>query len=1045
MSKKPTRRQFIVNPKDPEHQELIHVLAALFQSPFRNLFPISRFLSNVSESAIELKESPSTFLRESKAFLEDCEKEGMDRRDFMRTLGYTATAAGPLFMWSQSAEASPMIALFGNSGNKAREKANSVSYVDDVFSTYTYTGSSAPQFIANGISFNNAKEVQFTKPGTYSWVVPSGVTSISVVCVGSGGATTVGSDVSGGGGALAYVNNVSVTPGETLTLRVSQSAPSSPTSTYLKRSATSLCEAGSGASTASGPGGTVIVGTGGSGGAGGNYCGGGGAGGYSGAGGAGGQFNGASGSAGAGGGGGGGGAYNGGSDGPPGGAGGGVGLFGQGANGASGNGGTGSGSPGGGGGGGGSGGTAGQNGGAFSTSSPAGIGGNYGGGAGGGNNGNLSISGGNGAIRIVWPGATRQFPSTSVDAASSGTNTDGGLVWIKNRSRAVDHGLYDTSRSALNGLQSNTSSSQSAFTSTLTGFYGNGFSLGSDTSNTVNNAGDSYVSWSFRKASKFFDVVTWTGTGATGDVSHAHSLGALPGMVIIKDTSAASNWYVWHKSTGDSNFLNLMTTGVAQVMTVSYAWNITSSAITTRENGTTAFSLNTVGHTYVAYLFAHDTSANGIIQCGTFTTNGGGNATIALGWEPQYILTKSVTSGAGGGDDSWWALDVMRGLGVDNQVSATASALFANSTLTESSYTTYNINSTGFGVASMGNTKQYIYLAIRRPNKSPTSGTQIYSAIARSGTGSATTISGVGFSPDWLISLSRNKAGNNDVYTFDRVRGAGSNLGSMPAFRFMLNQTAAEVTGETTQINGFTMDGVVSVGGGGSINVASESYVHYFFRRAAGVFDIVAYTGTGVDNTAYTHNLGVVPELLIIKNRTATSNTDWFVTTQFTATTITYCWLNKDWTAGTGGTYAAVNWLSSQPTSSQIKLQSSMNAGGITYIAYLFATKAGVSKVGSYTGDGTTNGSKVIACGFTTSARFIMIKRTDSTGDWFVWDTTRGITNGGNDPHLSFNTVNAEITTDDSIDSDTSGFKVKQNATTNINVNGATYIFLAIA
>jgi hypothetical protein len=73
-----------------------------------------------------------------------------------------------------------------------------------------------------------------------------------------------------------------------------------------------------------------------------------------------------------------------------------------------------------------------------------------------------------------------------------------------------------------------------------------------------------------------------------------------------------------------------------------------------------------------------------------------------------------------------------------------------------------------------------------------------------------------------------------------------------------------------------------------------------------------------------------------------------------------------------------------------------------------------------------------------------MIKRTDSTGDWYVWDSARGIV-AGNDPHLSLNTTAAEVTTDDSVDTDNSGFIVNQLAATNVNVTSATYIFLAIA
>jgi hypothetical protein len=100
-----------------------------------------------------------------------------------------------------------------------------------------------------------------------------------------------------------------------------------------------------------------------------------------------------------------------------------------------------------------------------------------------------------------------------------------------------------------------------------------------------------------------------------------------------------------------------------------------------------------------------------------------------------------------------------------------------------------------------------------------------------------------------------------------------------------------------------------------------------------------------------------------------------------------------------------------------------------------------VSKVGSYTGNGT---SQTIDCGFTSGARFILIKRTDSTGDWYVWDSARGIV-AGNDPHLSLNTTAAEVTTDDSVDAESSGFIVNQDAGTNVNVDTASYIFLAIA
>lgn len=110
-----------------------------------------------------------------------------------------------------------------------------------------------------------------------------------------------------------------------------------------------------------------------------------------------------------------------------------------------------------------------------------------------------------------------------------------------------------------------------------------------------------------------------------------------------------------------------------------------------------------------------------------------------------------------------------------------------------------------------------------------------------------------------------------------------------------------------------------------------------------------------------------------------------------------------------------------------------------THVAYLFASKAGVSKVGSYTGNGA---SQTINANFTAGARFILIKRTDSAGDWFVWDSVRGIV-AGNDPHFRLNFNEGQVTTVDSVDPDSGGFVVNQDAATNINVNGGTYIYLA--
>jgi len=131
------------------------------------------------------------------------------------------------------------------------------------------------------------------------------------------------------------------------------------------------------------------------------------------------------------------------------------------------------------------------------------------------------------------------------------------------------------------------------------------------------------------------------------------------------------------------------------------------------------------------------------------------------------------------------------------------------------------------------------------------------------------------------------------------------------------------------------------------------------------------------------------------------------------------------------------------PTSSQFYLTDSnrVNGSSGTYVAYLFATLAGVSKVGSYTGTGTT---KQIDCGFTGGARFVLIKRTDSTGDWYVWDSARGIV-AGNDPYLLMNSTAAEVTNTDYIDTYSAGFEISSTAPAAINASGGSFIFFAVS
>ena len=251
------------------------------------------------------------------------------------------------------------------------------------------------------------------------------------------------------------------------------------------------------------------------------------------------------------------------------------------------------------------------------------------------------------------------------------------------------------------------------------------------------------------------------------------------------------------------------------------------------------------------------------------------------------------------------------------------------------------------------------------------------------------------------------------------------------------SSTAAEVAAGTTilQANpGDVMDGV-KVGTTSTItNASSNTFINYLFRRAPSFFDEACYTGDGNDPQTVSHNLGKAPELMIFKARAVAAG--WRVWGGNMAIT-EYLALSETSAVVTGSTFFG----STMPTATSFYVGSGLSVSARTHVAYLFATAAGVSKVFSYTGNGS---SQTINCGFTAGARFVLIKRTDSTGDWYVWDTARGII-AGNDPHLSLNTTATEVTTDDTIDTDNTGFVVNQLLATDVNVSSATYIGLAIA
>ncbi len=605
----------------------------------------------------------------------------------------------------------------------------------------------------------------------------------------------------------------------------------------------------------------------------------------------------------------------------------------------------------------------------------------------------------------------------------------GGLTWSKRRDSATggNHVLIDTVRGAGNYINTNTTSAQATDAQTVTAFATTGYSIGTSTRN--NTSAGTYASWTFRKQPKFFDVVTFTTGASNTNQRISHSLGSVPGCIIVKRTDGVDNWFVWHRSLPSTtdDYLYLNTTAATQ--NTGGAWGATGPTSTDFGVDDNFFG---GGRACVAYIFAHNaggfglTGTDNVISCGSYTGNGSTDNIVTLGYEPQWIMIKDTT----GSTNPWVVVDNMRGMSLTNRVE-----LYPSSSNAELVSTTNRLFPTATGFTLNGdnayyntNGSTYIYIAIRRgPMKVPTSGTSVYNAISRSGTAASATVSGVGFASDLVVV--KGKSSGDQVAWNDRLRGTLQELISSGA--------SAEITTTDTVLN-FTMDGM-SLGADATrfdYNATSHTYINWFLKRAPSFFDEVCYTGNGTSQNI-SHNLAAIPELMLVKRRNVGG--DNFVSRPSALGQNKYMYLTTMAAADADTGF----WNDTSATSSVFTVgnRSQVNSSGSTYVAYLFATCAGVSKVGTYTGNGST---QTINCGFTGGARFILIKRTDATGAWFVWDSARGITSG-NDPSLMLNSTAAEVVDWNSVGVDSTGFTVTQNAYSVINSSGGTYIFLAIA
>jgi len=308
-------------------------------------------------------------------------------------------------------------------------------------------------------------------------------------------------------------------------------------------------------------------------------------------------------------------------------------------------------------------------------------------------------------------------------------------------------------------------------------------------------------------------------------------------------------------------------------------------------------------------------------------------------------------------------------------------------------------------------------------------------------------ITGIGFQPDWVWLKKRNATAGGAI--FDAVRGAGKVI--------YPSETNAEGT-ETASFVSFDSDGyTISQDAGVGLNVNNDTYVGWNWKAGTGQgssntdgsinttytsvnttagFSIIKYTGTGSVGTIG-HGLGAKPNVIIQKKLSGTAA--WTVYHDKVDANPSHKYLYLDKTDALAD--YTDHWNDTEPTSSLITLgtDTAVNGSGATNIIYAFTEKAGYSKFGKYTGNGNADGTFVYL-GF--KPAWIMVKRTDATQNWVIYDSTRDSFNVA-DARLRANLSNAEGTQTGG-DFLSNGFKLR-DTNDDKNVSGGSYIYMAFA
>jgi len=255
------------------------------------------------------------------------------------------------------------------------------------------------------------------------------------------------------------------------------------------------------------------------------------------------------------------------------------------------------------------------------------------------------------------------YTGTGASLANTGVGFQPDWVWIKGRSGATDHALYDAVRGVQKDLVSNATSAETTQTTGLTAFGTDGFTIGALAK--LNTSAATYCSWNWlangtgvsntsgtitstvsANTTAGFSIVSYTGAGVVATIGHG--LGVVPNMIILKCRATTSTWAVYHSSLGATKFLRLEGTGASGTETG--WWNNTAP-----DSDKFTIGTNPASGTTVAYCFAE---VKGYSKFGSYTGNSSADGTfVYTGFKPAFIMIKNTNYGPG---TDWYVFDNKR-------------------------------------------------------------------------------------------------------------------------------------------------------------------------------------------------------------------------------------------------------------------------------------------------------------------------------------------------------------------------------------------------